>query len=99
MNWNGLLVGAVTFFLIGIFHVIVIKTEYYFSKKVWPVFLVIGIGLLILSTRFEGQTASSLTAVVGISCLWSIRELFQQEMRVKKGWFPKRQTRRQEPRR
>jgi len=24
-----------------------------------------------------------------VSCLWSILELFEQEERVKKGWFPK----------
>ncbi|MCQ2117643.1 MAG: DUF4491 family protein [Bacteroidales bacterium] len=26
--------------------------------------------------------------VVGFSCFWSILELFQQEQRVAKGWFP-----------
>ena len=29
-------------------------------------------------------------AVFAASSLWSIRELFQQEKRVEKGWFPKK---------
>lgn len=38
MNWTGLIAAIGTFLLIGSFHVIVIKTEYYFGKQVWPVF-------------------------------------------------------------
>ena len=43
MSFNGILIAVVTFFLIGLFHPIVIKCEYYFSDKVWPVFFVIGL--------------------------------------------------------
>lgn len=28
-------------------------------------------------------------AIIGICFLWSIKELFEQEKRVKKGWYPK----------
>lgn len=34
MNFTGILIGVITFFLIGLFHPIVIKAEYYFSKKI-----------------------------------------------------------------
>ena len=34
------------------------------------------------------RSVSSILAGVGMSCLWSILELFEQEERVKKGWFP-----------
>ncbi len=34
MNWTGLIAAIGTFLLIGSFHVIVIKTEYYFGKQV-----------------------------------------------------------------
>ena len=27
--------------------------------------------------------------VISFSCFWSIHELFAQEQRVKRGWFPK----------
>lgn len=36
----------------------------------------------------ESILISVLFGVFGCSALWSIRELFQQEARVGKGWFP-----------
>lgn len=54
----GILIGLYSFLLIGLFHPIVIKAEYYFC-------------------------------ITGFSCFWSIKELFEQEKRVEKGWFPK----------
>ena len=43
MNFTGIIVGLATFLIIGVFHPIVIKAEYYFSKSCWPVFLAAGI--------------------------------------------------------
>ena len=94
MNYSGLIIGVATFLLIGVFHVIVVKGEYYFSKKIWPLFLATGIASLFISLFISSPVISSLIAVFGISCLWSIRELFEQEDRVKKGWFPKNPKRR-----
>lgn len=94
MNYSGLILGVATFLLIGVFHVIVVKGEYYFSKIIWPLFLATGIASLFISLFISSPVISSLIAVFGISCLWSIRELFEQEDRVKKGWFPKNPKRR-----
>lgn len=94
MYFEGFLVGVCTFLLIGLFHVIVIKGEYYFSKRIWPLFLVIGLWLLVWSLFVEDVLWSSLIAVGGISFLWSIGEIIQQEERVRKGWFPKNPKRR-----
>ena len=94
MNYSGLILGVATFLLIGVFHVIVVKGEYYFSKKIWPLFLAAGIASLFISLFISSPVISSLIAVFGISCLWSIRELFEQEDRVKKGWFTKNPKRR-----
>ena len=88
MNWTGLIAAIGTFLLIGSFHVIVIKTEYYFGKQVWPVFAGIGIFSLLASLLISNMIISVLIAVFGITCIWSIKELFEQEERVKKGWFP-----------
>ena len=33
MNWQGIIIGISAFLIIGIFHPIVVKGEYYFSKK------------------------------------------------------------------
>ena len=88
MNLNGIIIGVAAFFCIGIFHPIVIKCEYYFSWRVWPVFLVAGILCLIGSMMIENTMLSSVVGVLGCSCLWSILELRQQARRVEKGWFP-----------
>ena len=88
MQWLGLLVGLGTFIIIGAFHPVVIKAEYYFGKRCWPMFLVGGLlcaaGALFIPTLW----ASALLSVLGFTLLWSIKELFEQEQRVKKGWFP-----------
>lgn len=90
VNLTGLLTGAFTFLIIGIFHPIVIKAEYYFGVRCWWWFLVAGIGS-VAGALFVGEVLwSSLLSVVGFSCFWSIKELFEQRKRVSKGWFPKR---------
>ena len=71
------------------------NSEYYFSKKIWPLFLLVGIGTLALSLFIDNSIISALIAVFGISCLWSIKELIEQEERVKKGWFPKNPNRKE----
>ena len=89
MNFQGVLIGLISFLIIGIFHPIVIKTEYYIGKKAWSVFLVFGIVLTILSFFIKSTLFSAIICVVVFSSFWSIKELFEQEERVKKGWFPK----------
>ena len=88
MVWTGLIIGAITFLLIGVFHPIVIKCEYYFSAKIWPIFLVCGILLCCLSMWENNTILSAVFAITGFSSLWSIGEIKAQEKRVKKGWFP-----------
>ena len=88
MNYYGIIVGVSVFLIIGLFHPIVVKGEYYFSKKIWPIFLVLGSGLVIGSLFVENYIGSTLLCVVGFSCFWSILEFHEQEKRVKKGWFP-----------
>ena len=43
MNFTGIIIGAATFFSIGIFHPIVIKAEYYFGAQCWWAFLLAGL--------------------------------------------------------
>ena len=87
MNFQPIIFGAVTFIIIGMFHPIVIKAEYYFSYKIWPLFAVIGTALLV-STLFMDGLFANILSVLGITCLWCIIELFHQKKRVEKGWFP-----------
>ena len=43
MNYVGILIGLATFLIIGLFHPLVIKGEYYFGTRCWWAFLVTGI--------------------------------------------------------
>jgi branched-subunit amino acid transport protein len=88
MYFNGILVGLATFLIIGLFHPIVIKAEYYIGKRCWWIFMLAGIAFGILSLFLENFLWSAIAGATSFSCLWSILELFEQEKRVKKGWFP-----------
>lgn len=90
MNWESIFVGLAAFVIIGVFHPIVIKGEYYFSKRIWPLFLIAGILFVAGALFTEGNFLSAVLSITGFTCLWSIKELFEQEKRVEKGWFPKR---------
>lgn len=89
-EWNlgGLLVGASTFLIIGLFHPLVIKAEYYFGVKSWWAFLLLGVVMCGVSISMENPVVSILAGVVAFSSFWSILEVFQQRERVRKGWFP-----------
>ncbi len=89
LHFEGVIIAISTFLVIGLFHPIVIKTEYYFGTKPWWCFLVSGLICIGIAFCIENILLSSLLGVVGASCLWSIKELFQQAKRVEKGWFPK----------
>ena len=43
MNFTGLLVGLSTFLIIGLFHPLVIKAEYYLGVKSWWIFALSGV--------------------------------------------------------
>lgn len=89
MNFNGIIIGLATFLIIGLFHPIVIKVEYYFGTRVWWAFLVAGVALLALSMLAKSIILSTILGVTAFSSFWSILELIHQRERVKKGWFPK----------
>lgn len=96
MYFEGIIIAVATFFIIGMFHPIVIKAEYYWGVKCWPFFAVLGIALLIVSLFIEKSHGSAIVGVVGCSSLWSILEIFEQRERVRKGWFPMNPKRKEE---
>lgn len=88
INIDGLLIGISTFLIIGLFHPIVIKAEYYWGTRCWWIFLLAGIAGTIFSLLVEDITLSAIIGVFSFSSFWSIKEIFEQEKRVQKGWFP-----------
>lgn len=85
---TGLVIGICTFLIIGLFHPVVIKCEYYFGTRCWWIFLLLGIGGVLGALFVENVLASSLLGVFAFSSFWTILEIFEQRERVKKGWFP-----------
>ncbi len=84
----GLFIGICTFLIIGLFHPVVIKCEYYFGTKCWWWFLLLGIAGVAASIIVSDVLWSSLLGVFSFSSFWTIKEIFEQKERVEKGWFP-----------
>ena len=89
----GLIIGVCTFLIIGIFHPIVIKCEYYFGTRCWWWFLVLGLIGVALSIWVENVLLSTLLGVFAFSSFWTVKEIFDQAKRVEKGWFPRNPNR------
>lgn len=85
----GIIIGISTFLIIGLFHPIVVKAEYYWGTRCWWIFLLLGLAGIVLSLMVSSIILSTLAGVFAFSSFWTIKEVFEQEERVKKGWFPK----------
>lgn len=94
MDWlvschlGGVVIGICTFLIIGLFHPVVVKAEYYWGTRCWWVFLVLGLMGMAGSIIIQNLLVSSLLGVFSFSSFWTIKELFEQRQRVLKGWFP-----------
>jgi hypothetical protein len=95
MNYQGILIGGAAFVIIGVFHPIVIKAEYHYGTRIWPVFLLVGVAFSLVSLFVDNTVWAAILGVFGFSSLWSIREMFEQAERVRKGWFPRNPKREQ----
>ena len=85
----GLAIGLCTFLIIGLFHPVVIKCEYYFGTRCWWWFLVLGTLMLAAAIVVADVFWSAVLGVTAFSSYWTILEIFEQRARVRKGWFPK----------
>ncbi len=93
LHFLGLLIAASTFLIIGLFHPIVIKVEYYWGTRPWYWFLIAGVAFVVGALFVSDTFLSAVLGVFGASSLWSIGELFEQRKRVLRGWFPRNPNR------
>ena len=93
MNFSGIIVGAATFLIIGICHPIVIKMEYHWGKNSWWLLLAVGLAFAAASIFIENDVFATVVGAAAFSCFWGILEMFEQEKRVLKGWFPENPAR------
>lgn len=88
LTYDGLILGASAVGLIALSRWLCIKGEYYFTKRIWWFFLLVGCGAVLLSVFAVDRLLSAILSVMGFCFLWGIGEVIQQEQRVKRGWFP-----------
>ncbi len=85
----GIGIGLATFLIIGLFHPLVIKGEYYLGKHVTRyIFAGMGIATLAGSLMTDSLFWSVILGVTAFSSFWGIGEVNEQEERVRRGWFP-----------
>ena len=63
---GGIAIGICTFLIIGLFHPIVVKAEYYWGTRCWWIFLVLGIAgiigtVLIFFLDYQGDIRATRT--------------------------------------
>lgn len=88
MNFFGLSLGLVTFFLIGIGFVWVIRGERYFGYLWWPYVLGAGLTLIAGSLFVSNDWVSGVLGALGASLVWGSTELKEQAVRAELGWYP-----------
>ena len=93
---GGIAIGICTFLIIGLFHPIVVKAEYYWGTRCWWIFLVLGIAGIIGTVLISEILIYSLLGVFSFSSFWTIKEIFEQLELVLKGWFPMNPKRKHE---
>ena len=87
INIEGLAIGLATFLIIGIFHPLVIKGEYYLGQKANWLFLIAGLGMLAASLSTTGVW-SIICGVPGFSCFGAFRVGREPGERVRNGGSP-----------
>lgn len=95
-HMGGIVIGICTFLIIGLFHPVVVKVEYYLGTRCWWIFGVLGMAGMIGSILIQDLLLSSLLGVFSFSSFWTIKEVFEQKERVRKGWFPMNPKRKHE---
>lgn len=88
MNPFGILIGLVTFTIIGLGFPLVIRGERYLGYLWWPYMMGIGFLMIIASLFISTDWLSVVTGVLGATFVWGSTELKEQAVRAELGWFP-----------
>lgn len=88
MNFFGLFIGLITFLIIGLGFIWVIRGERYFGYLWWPYVMGLGILVVLGSLFIRSDWGSALLGAFGASLIWGSTELKEQAIRAELGWFP-----------
>ena len=69
MYFTGITIAVLTFLTIGIWHPIVIKTEYYWGTRPWIIYLIIGLSCIVAALFIANVYLSAFLGVFGASAL------------------------------
>ncbi|MDR3287482.1 MAG: DUF4491 family protein [Prevotellaceae bacterium] len=78
--FTGLIVGFLVFLIIGLFHPLVVKAEYYLGKKSKWIFAVAFI-ISATASLLVSNLWSIFLGCFGFSCFWSVFEIDKQQQR------------------
>lgn len=88
MNPFGILIGIVTFAIIGLGFPLVIRGERYFGYWSWVYMMSIGFLIILASLFILNDWLSVIVGVIGATFVWGSTELKEQAVRAELGWFP-----------
>ena len=87
MYFTGIIIAVMTFLTIGIWHPIVIKTEYYWGTRPWVVFLLVGVSCCVAALYTENIYLSSFLGCLALQrCGVSVNS-FRRRNVWRKGGF------------
>ena len=70
MTFQGIIVGAAVFLIIGICHPIVIMMEYYWGKQSWWLLALAGVVFAGISLFVANPVWSTILGAAAFSCFW-----------------------------
>lgn len=85
MQYAGIILGIVTFVMIGVLHVAVVKIERIWGAHLWPGFVILGLLMGVASLFVDDVLVSALLGINGFMFAWSGPELKKQRERVLRG--------------
>jgi len=88
LNFDGVVFCVGIVGIIAFTRWLCIWGEYHFTKRIWYVFLLLGIVCTVLSLFLEPVILAGAVSVLGFCFFWGIGEVIKQEERVRRGWFP-----------
>ena len=86
MQYAGVILGFITFIMIGFLHVAVVKIERLWGAQLWPGFVFLGLIFGVASLLVDDVLISALLGVNGFLFAWSGPELKKQKERVERGY-------------
>ena len=78
MFFTGIIIAVMALAIIGVFHPIVIKTEYYTGVRYWWVLMLLGLLCLAAALFVEDIIGSAALGLAGAAFRWSFLELIEQ---------------------